>query len=57
MNNSRIFTTNNAKFSGYYFYMNFNIQGDFQICISVPLTNVTIIVKVAMVTYTHFENG
>ena len=57
MNNSRILTTNNAKFSGYYFYMNFNIQGDFQIYISVPLTNVTIIVKVAMVTYTHFENG
>ena len=27
----------NAKFSGYYFYMNTNIQGDFQICISVPL--------------------
>ena len=27
----------NAKLSGYYFYMNLNIQGDFQICISVPL--------------------
>ena len=25
------------KFSGYYFYMNTNIQGYFQICISVPL--------------------
>ena len=27
----------NEKFSGYYFYMNLNIYGDFQICISVPL--------------------
>ena len=25
------------KFSGYYFYMNLNIQRNFQICISVPL--------------------
>ena len=25
------------KFSGWFFYMNKNIQGDFQICISVPL--------------------
>ena len=29
----------NAKFSGYYFDMNLNIWGDFQICISVPLKN------------------
>ena len=27
----------NAKFSGYYFYINLNIYADFQICISVPL--------------------
>ena len=27
----------NAKFSGYWFYMNTNLQGDFQICICVPL--------------------
>ena len=27
----------NAKFSGYYFYMNTNLWRDFQICISVPL--------------------
>ena len=27
----------NAKFSGYYFYMNTNIQRYFQICISLPL--------------------
>ena len=37
MNNSRILTIKNAKFSGYYFYTNSNIRGDFQICISVPL--------------------
>ena len=38
MNNSRILIIKNAKPSGYYFYMNLNIWGDFQICISVPLT-------------------
>ena len=27
----------NAKFSGYYFDVNLNIWGDFQICNSVPL--------------------
>ena len=36
-NNWRILRSENAKFSGYCFYMNTNIQGDFQICISVPL--------------------
>ena len=28
----------NSKFSGYYFDMNLNMWGDFQICISVPLS-------------------
>ena len=37
MNNLRILTIKNAKFSGFYFYMNLNLWGDFQICISVPL--------------------
>ena len=37
MNNSRILTTKNAKFSGYYFNVNLNIWGDFQFCTSVPL--------------------
>ena len=37
MNNSRVLTIRNAKFPGYYFYMNLNIWGDFQFCISVPL--------------------
>ena len=29
------------KFSGYYFYMNLNIWGDFQFCNSVSLTIIT----------------
>ena len=37
MNNSRTSNSKNAKFSGYYFYVNTDIEGDFQICISVPL--------------------
>ena len=36
-NFTKIFTIRNTKFLGYYFYRNLNIQGDFQICISVPL--------------------
>ena len=35
------FTIKNVKFSGYYLYMNSNIWGDFQICISVPLSELT----------------
>ena len=35
--NSRILRVKTAKFSGYYFYMSTNIQGDFEICIRVPL--------------------
>ena len=38
LNNSRILRIKNEKLSEYYFYMNKNIQGDFQICISIPLT-------------------
>ena len=38
--NSRIVSVKNAKFSGQYFYMNNNIQGDFQICINVPLRQI-----------------
>ena len=37
MNNPTILIIKNAKFSGYYFYMNLNIKGDFHICMSVPL--------------------
>ena len=36
-NNSRILKIQNAKFSGYYVYMNTNIWRDFQICISAPV--------------------
>ena len=38
LNYFRILRIKNAKFSGYYFYMNTNIKGNFQICISVSLT-------------------
>ena len=34
---SRIPRIKDAKFFGYYFYMNTSIEGDFQIYISVPL--------------------
>ena len=37
VNNSIIITIKNETLSRYYFYMNSNTQGDFQICISVPL--------------------
>ena len=36
-NNSRILRIKNMKLSGYCFYINTNTQGDFQICITVPL--------------------
>ena len=45
MNNSTILTIKNAKFSAYYFYMNLNIQEDFQICISAPLRKFEIKLK------------
>ena len=37
MGNSRNLKVKNAIFSWYYFYISKNIQGDFQICISVAL--------------------
>ena len=37
VNNSRIPRTKSAKLSEYYFHLNTNIDGDFRICISVPL--------------------
>ena len=37
--NSRILRIKNAESSGYCFYMNMNVWGDFLICISVPLTS------------------
>ena len=39
MNNSIILRVKNAKLSGFCFYMNLNTLGDFQICISVPLSS------------------
>ena len=40
-NNSKILRIKNAKFSGYLFYVKTNIYGDFQICISVPLSSIS----------------
>ena len=40
-NNSKSIRIQNAKFSGYYFDMNTNIWRDFQICISVPLNQIS----------------
>ena len=40
-NNSRILTIKNAKFSGYYFYINLNIWREFQICISGHLKHIS----------------
>ena len=37
VNISTILKVKNTKFSGYCFYMNPNMKGDFQICISVLL--------------------
>ena len=37
VNNLRILRIKNEELSKYYFYVNWNILGDFQICISVPL--------------------
>ena len=36
-NNLRMPKVKSAKFSGYCFFMNINIKGDFQVRISVPL--------------------
>ena len=38
-NNSRILRIQNAKFSGCYFDFNTNMDGDFQICNTVPLSH------------------
>ena len=46
-NFSRILSINNAKFSGYYFYINTNIQVDFQICVRVPLMKAFLLVEAA----------
>ena len=37
VNNSIILRVENAKFWGYYCYVNYNIKGNFQTCISIPL--------------------
>ena len=37
VSNSKILRIKNVKFPEYYFCMNKNVKGDFQICIRVPL--------------------
>ena len=54
VNNLRIATIRNGKFSGYYFYMNVNIWRDFQICINVPLI---LIYNLIMVLRDHYYFG
>ena len=48
----------NAKFSGYYFYLNSNKWWDFQICISVPLNSLTMSTNIARKEHmkNHKEN-
>ena len=48
-NISRILRIKNAKFWGFCFYVNTNILGDFQICISVPL------IRVITMWWSHFS--
>ena len=43
VNNSTILRFNNAKLSGYCFYMKQSIQLNFQICISVPLNKYSLV--------------
>ena len=46
VNNSKILRNKYAKFSVYYFDINTNIYGDFQIYTSVPLTQMRLIKQV-----------
>ena len=52
VNNSRILTIKNAKFSGYHFYMNLNIWEVFQSRISVPLR----IQIMKIIYFKHYPN-
>ena len=45
VNNTKILRITNAKLPRYCFYMNTNIEGDFQICTSAPLTYLPQITK------------
>ena len=44
VNNSRILTIKNEKSSGYYFYVNLNIWGDFLICIRLHIVVLVILI-------------
>ena len=45
-NKTRILMMKNAKFSRYYFYLNTNLYGDFQIRISVSLNGLQLLVSI-----------
>ena len=55
LNNSGIIKIENAKCSGYYFNINANMEGDFQICISIPLKNysnyITFLLKIKSLAF------
>ena len=53
--NSRTLRIKNAKCSGYCFYINTSIQGDFQSCISVPLRNPICLVRLIVIEEVPFE--
>ena len=57
-NNSKIFRIQNAKFSGCCFHMNTKTQGDFQICISIPLNqSIGVLKMVFPLTLSNFPSN
>ena len=52
--NLRIPRIKNANLSGYHLHINTNIQGDFQICISVPLKE-KVVVNQSISRITHIR--
>lgn len=56
VNNSRVSRINNAKFSGYCFYTNPSIEGNFQICFSVPFNEQTIFLIICTYLYCNLHS-
>ena len=55
VSNSRALRIKNAKFTGDCFYMNTNMHGDFQTCVSVPLNKCSFIkCTCGITTYVNF---
>ena len=53
INNSRIFRIRNTKLAGFCFYMNTNIELDFQICIGVPLRRKNMYNNINQIYFIH----